>query len=201
MKPGYNTTDQLWDEVPDKVCYSTLDFILPTIGKIRTGIKCADCGERNKKIEIIEKFTYLKFDVLNADDFNFNKLHSNRSNRKKYDLITCFEVVEHLTNPAFFLQNVVNLLKPDGVLFLSFPGRPKWMWSNDIHFHEIDPARAKRWLFEPLGLEVIRQGKANMYYPEWHRWLGIRPMVRYYKCYTNLYELRKKKCNGVETGV
>jgi len=189
MKPGYNTTQELWDKVPDEVCRKTAEFMRPTMNH-KWPVYFADVGERNKKIEMIQDIFNIKAYTLNANDFNFDNLNFIDS---KFDIITCYEVLEHLTNPAFLLKNIVDRLKPNGVLFLSTPGRPKWMWSNDIHFHEIDDKRLKRWLFEPLGLEVVRQGKINMYYPRWRMWLGIRPMIRRFYCNTNIYELRLKR--------
>jgi len=189
MKPGYNTTAELWDKVPDQVCRDTAEFMRPTVMNWRGS--WADVGEPNKKADIIrETFGWVYCNSLYCDDFNFD--HFGYLD-EKYDLITCYEVLEHLTNPAFLLKNIVNLMHKDTVLFISTPGRPKWMWSDDIHFHEIDDKRLKRWLFKPLGLEVVRQGRINMYYPRWKMWLGIRPMIRRFYCNTNIYELRLKR--------
>jgi len=186
MKPGYNTKEELWEKVPDKFCYDTAEFMRPTREKIDDPI-WADIGERNKKALIISKTFEIGFYSIIADDFNFDPFPSN----DKYDLITCFEVLEHLTNPAFLLRNIVNLMHNDTILFISTPGRPKWMWSA-IHYHEIDRKRIEKWLFNEAGLEIVREGRINMYYPRWKMWLGIRPMIRRYLCYTNIYELRLK---------
>lgn len=40
-----------------------------------------------------------------------------------FDLIVSLEVIEHVTDPALFLDNVARLLKPDGLLILSTPNR------------------------------------------------------------------------------
>jgi 2-polyprenyl-6-hydroxyphenyl methylase/3-demethylubiquinone-9 3-methyltransferase len=37
----------------------------------------------------------------------------------KYDIITCLEIVEHVEDPAFFLQSAVSLLNDGGVLIIS----------------------------------------------------------------------------------
>ena len=163
----------------------------PTINKYHKSpiqIAWTDIGERNKKAIIIGKTFGMREIYSFVDDCNFDPfLYANT----KYDLITCYEVLEHLTNPAFLLKNIVNLMHKDTVLFISTPGRPKWMWS-DIHFHEIDRQRIEKWLFNEAGLEIVREGRINMYYPRWKMWLGIRPLIRRYLCYTNIYELRLK---------
>lgn len=41
----------------------------------------------------------------------------------KFDLVTCLEVVEHVSDKTKFLKDVANALKPDGLLVLSTPNR------------------------------------------------------------------------------
>lgn len=41
----------------------------------------------------------------------------------RFDLITSMEVIEHVTDPAGFVQSLCTLLKPDGLLLLSTPNR------------------------------------------------------------------------------
>jgi 2-polyprenyl-3-methyl-5-hydroxy-6-metoxy-1,4-benzoquinol methylase len=40
---------------------------------------------------------------------------------QKWDVISSFEVIEHVKNPKRFLENTYALLKPHGILFLSTP--------------------------------------------------------------------------------
>lgn len=41
--------------------------------------------------------------------------------RSSFDLITCFETIEHLRNPELFLEECHRILKPSGVLIVSTP--------------------------------------------------------------------------------
>lgn len=41
-----------------------------------------------------------------------------------YDMITCFETIEHVENYESALTNLYNLLKPGGLLLISTPNRP-----------------------------------------------------------------------------
>ncbi|EPY51337.1 hexaprenyldihydroxybenzoate methyltransferase Coq3 [Schizosaccharomyces cryophilus OY26] len=38
---------------------------------------------------------------------------------KQFNIVTCMEVVEHVTNPRDFLESLMNLVKPNGYLMLS----------------------------------------------------------------------------------
>lgn len=40
--------------------------------------------------------------------------------KEYFDLITCFEVSEYLFNPNIALKNIYQLLKPQGILLISF---------------------------------------------------------------------------------
>ena len=41
----------------------------------------------------------------------------------KFDLITCLEVIEHVSDQGQFLRNLIERLEPDGLLILSTPNR------------------------------------------------------------------------------
>jgi 2-polyprenyl-6-hydroxyphenyl methylase / 3-demethylubiquinone-9 3-methyltransferase len=41
----------------------------------------------------------------------------------KFDVVTCMEVIEHVTDPAAFVGEIAAHLKPDGLLILSTPNR------------------------------------------------------------------------------
>lgn len=53
-----------------------------------------------------------------------------------YDLITMFDVLEHLDDPVAALQLCRELLAPDGLLVLTVPALP-WLWTShdDINHH------------------------------------------------------------------
>jgi SAM-dependent methyltransferase len=54
----------------------------------------------------------------------------------RFDLITNFQVVEHLTDPAKFLTAVRAALKPEGVLMLTTPNRLTSVSENPYHVRE-----------------------------------------------------------------
>jgi glycosyltransferase involved in cell wall biosynthesis len=67
-----------------------------------------------------------------------------------FDIITAFDVIEHLPNPRHFLQRATQLLKPGGVLILTTPAHGNkmfgWRWmaktffgiDKEAHGHVID---------------------------------------------------------------
>lgn len=40
-----------------------------------------------------------------------------------FDLVTCMEVIEHVTDPALFVRGLARVLAPDGLMILSTPNR------------------------------------------------------------------------------
>jgi SAM-dependent methyltransferase len=54
----------------------------------------------------------------------------------RFDLVTNFQVIEHLTDPAGFLRAVRSVLKPDGVLVLTTPNRLTTISENPYHVRE-----------------------------------------------------------------
>jgi SAM-dependent methyltransferase len=42
-----------------------------------------------------------------------------------FQVVTCFEVIEHIPKPDLLLSEIRRILKPDGVLFLTSPNRAK----------------------------------------------------------------------------
>lgn len=84
---------------------------------------------------------------------------------KKYDLITCFETIEHVENYLQALKNLFNLLKPGGTLIISSPNRlvtsPKTLSlegkpSNKYHTQEFTPEELVL-LLQERGFTVTKE--------------------------------------------
>ena len=81
--------------------------------------------------------------------------------RKKFDVVTCFEVLEHVENPGLAIIQMKKHLKDDGVLLLSVPNIkslyhllvPQTQW----HLSCWDDVTLKQRLKKDFGLVVIRK--------------------------------------------
>lgn len=58
----------------------------------------------------------------------------------RFDLVVCFEVIEHVADPSRALDEFRRVLSPDGVLALSSPNRDVYPPGNPHHVHEYTPA-------------------------------------------------------------
>ena len=56
-----------------------------------------------------------------------------------FDLITCFEVIEHLEAQAEVVNELHRLLAPEGVLLISSPNRDVYLTGNPHHLRELTP--------------------------------------------------------------
>lgn len=94
----------------------------------------------------------------------------------EYDIITAFEIIEHLYNPLHCLLEVRRCLKPGGRLYLSTPlGKPNFLWSP-YHFHEMSIS-SLRSLFARAGFKIIRSEKFRVH-SNWFYLTGLRPLLR-----------------------
>jgi ubiquinone/menaquinone biosynthesis C-methylase UbiE len=58
-----------------------------------------------------------------------------------FDVIVCFEAIEHIPDPEKLLKGVKRLLVPGGVFLVSTPNKPEYKRtepSNPFHVHELD---------------------------------------------------------------
>lgn len=56
-----------------------------------------------------------------------------------FDLVVCFEVIEHFADPFTVLDELTRVLAPDGVLLVSSPNRHVSPPGNPHHLHEFVP--------------------------------------------------------------
>ena len=147
--------------------------------------RVADVGERNLKSTYLSTKTGRKIEQLSSKDFNFYVPLKN-----KYDTILCFEIIEHLQNPLFFLSKLVSILNDGGTIYLSTPHRPRFLWTEH-HFFEFSPKRLTKWLFTPAGLRVARKKHIRINHDPLFYFKGIRPLFRLFLNYTVIYELKK----------
>jgi hypothetical protein len=57
-----------------------------------------------------------------------------------FDVIVCFEALEHTAATGAALDSLARILRPDGVLFVSSPNPAVYPAGNPFHLHELTPA-------------------------------------------------------------
>jgi len=83
------------------------------------------------------------------------------SNLPRFDIITFFEVIEHLDNPLEFIENVVKLIKDEGSIVLSTPSRDRILVNAikaDFPFHHLSRWNEKAIsnLFRKFNFRIVR---------------------------------------------
>lgn len=142
-----------------------------------------DIGEPNPTGRYLcEHFNVKPHNTLTDLDYSIGpNLHNS------YEVVWCFEVIEHLMNPRMLLDNIYSITTKGAKLYLSYPSRPKWLWNNKDHFHEYDKRR-RDLLFEKTGWRIT--DSENIY--KLHKKIGIRPIVRNFIPVTTIYLLEKE---------
>jgi 2-polyprenyl-3-methyl-5-hydroxy-6-metoxy-1,4-benzoquinol methylase len=75
-----------------------------------------------------------------------------------FDLVTCFEAVEHLVRRDEALNDLARVLAPDGVLVISTPNRLRYRKGNPHHVYEYEPEEFRLALAERFdNVRLLRQ--------------------------------------------
>ncbi len=75
-----------------------------------------------------------------------------------FDLVVCFEVIEHFEDPFTVLDELVRVLKPTGLLLISSPNRGFYPAGNPHHFHEFTPSELTEELTARVtNVQLLRQ--------------------------------------------
>ncbi len=159
---------------PDKRFRLTLAFLKK---HVNPSDKILDLGVENPFSQIMKREG---FNVTNTTGEDLDNDQSALKNGQ-YDLVTAFEIFEHLLNPYTVLQNV----KANKIL-ISIPMR---LWFSpayrsktdpwDRHYHEFEDWQLD-WLLEKTGWTIVdRQKWTNPV-----KKFGIRPLLRRF---TNRY--------------
>lgn len=76
----------------------------------------------------------------------------------RFDLVVCFEVIEHVTDPSTVLDELVRVLASGGLLLISSPNRGVYPAGNAHHLHEYTPAELEAELSARLvNVALLRQ--------------------------------------------
>jgi hypothetical protein len=185
MKPSLCPTSEVM--IPRvRMCKEIIKFIKKPKSPV------ADIGELNYKSIYLSEYYEIKIDQI-IDDLDYYFYPD-----KIYKTIFCFEVLSHIVNPLVMLSCLSNCLDRDGVIYLSMPNRPRFMW-NKNHFREFGKEHFQKFILDELDMEIVRMTKFRLSRGPFNirNYLGVRPMLRYLARiiwnYTYLYEIRFKK--------
>ena len=173
-KPGYETTKHLWSPNPEILKKFADKHIIPFLkdGDIKGNGSCYDIGEYNPRIKYIAEQMGLDIRTLDAEDFNWCGIRA-----RDCDNIFAFEIVEHLQNPLFFMNELKKILAKDGSIYILIPCNPRPLW-HEMHFFEMDRKHFEKWILAPLGLKIVRYKKIY-FIASWRTYLiGFRPLWR-----------------------
>ncbi|MAE74669.1 MAG: hypothetical protein CL675_11285 [Bdellovibrionaceae bacterium] len=83
---------------------------------------------------------------------------------ESYDMITMWDVIEHVVDPKAALEEIHKLLKPDGVLLINYPDIGTWQaklagkrfwWILSVHLHHFTPKSIKD-ICQRAGFQTFR---------------------------------------------
>lgn len=86
---------------------------------------------------------------------------------KSFDVVTFWDVLEHVTDPRAYLKEAVRILKPGGFIFVNYPDmgsvyskifKQKWWFISPVHLYYFDK-RTLGQFFDQEGLKFIKQEK------------------------------------------
>lgn len=159
---------------PNKRFRHTLAFLKKHVSKSETIL---DLGVENPFSDIMKQDGFSVINTTGEDLDNDQQVFDNA----KYDVVTAFEIFEHLLNPYTVLKSI----KADK-LVISIPMRlwfsPAYRSKTDMwdrHYHEFEDWQLD-WLLEKTGWKVIDSEKWTNPVKK----LGIRPLLRQF---TNRY--------------
>jgi SAM-dependent methyltransferase len=180
--PGVPFSELGDENVIKKALTHRLKVTQKFIGYNISDLHTLDIGQSNK----IGRALGIKDNTLETD-FNREILAPSDN----YDLITCFEVLEHVMNPLFMMDRIYELLRPGGICYLTTPIRRRTdvFYGCRGHFTEYKP-REMGLLFKYVGFREIRYKKFLYWDWDFMFW-GIRPFFRVTTQRHQLWGIRK----------
>jgi hypothetical protein len=159
----------------------TIDFISRSSFTGTVIAKGLDLGDRTPFTTSLEQLFGCRFENT-ADDLDLASL------KGSFEVVTAFEVLEHLYNPLHALLEVRHLLKGDSArLYVSMPLRKPLSLASPEHFHEMSRQSALS-LFTRAGFSIVRSEEFRIR-PLMFYLTGLKPLLRAVFEKVQIYEL------------
>ncbi len=75
----------------------------------------------------------------------------------RFDLVTCFEAIEHVPEPGLVLDELRRVLAPGGVIAISTPNRDVYVPGNPFHLRELTPNELEQELAQRFSSVALRR--------------------------------------------
>lgn len=80
------------------------------------------------------------------NDPNIRFINGNVENLEKlgigpFDIVTCFETIEHVEDPEAAIRSIKSVMGAEGILMGSVPGETDWDEANEFHLQHFDQSR------------------------------------------------------------
>ena len=126
---------------------------------------------------------------------------------QQFDLVTCFQTIEHLNNPRQFVNNMKSFIKPGGYLAISCHNRlslvNKLLGEKspifDVEHLQVFTNKGIESLFRSLNLEIKYSKKYRNEYPLSY-WLKIAPVGEKIKDYVESNKSKFSKDIAINVG-
>jgi SAM-dependent methyltransferase len=89
--------------------------------------------------------------------FEIGDLHRLPFGDDEFDLIVCFEAIEHVSDPKAVLDELRRVMRPQGLLALSTPNRDVYAPGNPFHLRELTPSELESMLEERFRCVRLRR--------------------------------------------
>jgi SAM-dependent methyltransferase len=156
----------------------TLAFVKDSITAPLPAVAGLDIGDRTSMTAMLESHFGCCFSNTSVD-LDTDAIDADIAVAGKcYDVVTAFEVIEHLYNPLHLLLEIKKVLEPgpSSRLFLSTPvWKPGFLQSPE-HFHEMSK-RSLNALLKRAGFGVLRGDTFGIRTP-FFCMKGVRPLLR-----------------------
>lgn len=141
--PGLNTSisDILWRKI-DVITRQINALFLDFDSNENLNILVAGCGDETEAKYLKKKFLNSKIEAIDIagvdkfeDGINFSKMDLAQTKFKDnfFDLIYCYHVLEHVSEPKKVLYEFERILKNKGVLYIGFPNRNRLLGYIGVH--------------------------------------------------------------------
>ncbi len=123
-----------------------------------------DHGWKVSGVELSPEIGAMAVEALGGEAIHLGTLDGAPFEKEAYDLVSLWDVIEHVEEPVPFLEEAASFLKPDGILILETQNidslfarvlGPKWQHFKHLeHLYHFSPRTIRR-LFQEAGLEVL----------------------------------------------